>query len=496
MTHARRYTRASRRRSDESRGPDVPCAPSKSWSSCAVRALVVSLGATATATAPASAQRGGDAPVAPASAIGPATAARTFSLLGIASAPDGGGSPITPRSEVWMAATQPLGRLGNVRFSAIGSGNLRSKDNVGGNSAAEGTLALRARARFSGAQVWSAISYGYVNVNGAIPGQTLGMIPAFGTGLDAAHIDTTVSRRIDVGAINRAEAGVLTNFSGIEFSFGFSVERATRVTTQTITIDETSASVPMAMPDGARVVSTRVSRSLQRRDIATGVASMGFNTGPATWLVSVTSPVATWITSDALAPKPRIAPTIASIVLVQPVTAWLSVIGAASTNSATVGATALRDDLGDGRNRNFAPVVALGVRIARLPFFGHADDTPSGILSFETRTIGSVDSATVTMQPDATSVDITDRDTLRVVLLIDAPKAESVELMGDATQWSVTRMTRARNGRWRAELKLPPGVHRITVRADGGKWIAPPNLPIGNDDYGSPVGMIIVKGGR
>ncbi len=448
------------------------------------------------------AQRGGNAPVAPASAIGPATSAPTFSLLGMASSVDGGGAPITQRSEVWMGATQPLGRLGNVRFAAIGSGNVRARDAVGTNNATEGTLALRARARFSGAQVWSAVSYGYAKVNGDLAGHSLGRSPAFSVGFDGVRVDTTVSRRVDVGAINRAEAGVMTNVSGMEFSVGFSVERASRVTTQTLTLDEPDPSMPLPLPMAGRVVSTRTTRSLQRRDIATGIASLGFETGPTTWLVSVTSPVATWITSDALAPKPRIAPTIASIAIVQPVTAWLSVVGAAATNSASVGTTALRDDLGPGRNRNFAPVLALGVRLARLPFFGHGDDTPSGILSFESRTIGSVDSAaieastTTTMAVDRNDLDGTDRDTLRVVLLIDAPKAESVELMGDATQWTVTQMTRHRNGRWRAELKLAPGVHRISVRADGGKWIAPPNLPIGNDDFGSPVGMIIVRGQR
>jgi hypothetical protein len=458
----------------------------------------------ATTAAPLYAQRSGEAPVAPASAIGPATSAPTFSLLGLASSVDGG-SPITQRSDVWMGATQPLGRLGKVRFAAIGNANVRARDAVGTNSAAEGLLALRARARFSGAQVWSAVSYGYANVKGDLTGRTLGLSPALTAGFDGAHVDTTISRRVDVGAISRAEAGVLTRFSGVEFSFGMSVERASRVTTQTLTIDESGASVPMMpMPGAARIMSTRTTRSLQRRDIATGIASVDFSTGPATWLVSVTSPVATWITSDALSPKPRTSPTVASIAVVQPVTAWLSVIGAAATNSASVGTTALRDDLGPGRNRNFAPVIALGVRLARLPFFGHADDTPSGILSFETRMIGSVDSATLASSPNervvspdsSDAVDAVDRDTLRFVLLIDAPKAESVELMGDATQWNVTQMTRNRNGRWRAELKLAPGVHRITVRADGGKWIAPPNLPIGNDDYGSPVGMIVVRGAK
>ena len=165
----------------------------------------------------------------------------------------------------------------------------------------------------------------------------------------------------------------------------------------------------------------------------------------------------------------------------------------------TAGPRRLRDDLGAGRNRSFAPVIALGVRLSRLHFFGRGDDTPSGILGFETRTIGSVDSLNVTSTfaaVDSAVLAPDDRDTLRVLLLIDAPKAERVELMGDATQWTVTQMTRNRNGKWRAELKLAPGVHRITVRTDGGKWIAPPNLPIGNDDYGSPVGMIVVKGAR
>ena len=161
-----------------------------------------------------------------------------------------------------------------------------------------------------------------------------------------------------------------------------------------------------------------------------------------------------------------------------------------ATNAATVGGTALRDDLDKHQTRSFAPALAIGVRIARLPSRG-TDGTPGGILAFETRMLGAVDSLTVEQ-----GVSAPDGDTLRVVLLIDAPRAESVELMGDATEWMVTQMQRSANGRWRAELKLSPGMHRITVRADGGAWIAPPGLPIGNDDYGSPVGMIVVRGKR
>ncbi len=439
-------------------------------------------------TAPLSAQRRGDAPVAPSSALGPVTESPTIAVMGLAALPDGSGNALAQRNALWMGATQPIGRLGRVRLSAIGTGNWLAKDAVGTSSAVEGTVSLRARSRLGASQLWSAVSYGRADVNGNAAGRLIGGSPTSVVGgFDGMRADTTVSRRIDVGTIGRFEGGVIRNVSSVELSFGFSVERATRVTTQTLRIEEATSALPT--PSADRLTTTRTLRALQRRDIATGVASAGFNTGPTTWLVSVTAPVATWITTDALSPKPRTSPTIASLAVVQPVTAWLSVVGAASTNSASVGSTALRDDVGQGRGRNFAPVVALGVRIARLPFGGHGDDTPGGILAFETRTIGSVDSAAVDVTPTHP-----DADTLRVVLLIDAPRAESVELMGDATQWTVTQMTRNKNGKWRAELNLAPGMHRITVRADGGRWIAPPGLPMSNDDYGSPVGMIVVKG--
>jgi len=437
---------------------------------------------------PLRAQRRGDAPVAPSSALGPVTEAPTIAVMGLASLPDGSGTALSQRNALWMGATQPFGRIGRVRFSAIAVGNWLARDAVGSSSSVEGTLSLRARSRFGESQLWSAASYGRADVNGDVAGRFIGRGPSSMVGgFDGMRADTTVSRRVDVGNIGRFEGGVIRNVSSVELSFGFSVERATRVTTQTLRIDETT-SLPTPLAD--KMTTTRTLRALQRRDIATGVASAGFNTGPTTWLLSVTAPVATWITTDALSPTPRASPTIASLAIAQPITAWLSIVGAASTNSASVGSTAFRDDIGEGRGRNFAPVVALGVRIARLPFRGRGDDTPGGILSFETRTIGSVDSAAVDVAPAQG-----DADTLRVVLLIDAPRAESVELMGDATQWIVTQMTRnTKNGKWRAELNLAPGMHRVTVRADGGRWIAPPGLPMGNNEYGSPVGMILVKG--
>lgn len=440
-----------------------------------------------------SAQVRGDAPIAPAATIGPVTDAATFSVLGMAALPDGTGNTLTPRNELWLGATQPLGRVRRVRFSALGTGNWRVPQGMTTDGQLEGTVMLRARARVGEQRVWGAVSYGRASVNGANPtASILGTaIPRVASGnLELRTIDTTVSRRIDVGAIGRAEAGVMTNVSGMELSFGFSVERATRATTQTISIDQPAAMSSPFVSRATRPATTRTLRSLQRRDIATGIASLGMHTGPTTWLVSVTAPVATWLSSDPSSPRPSVVPTVASLAVVQPLTGWLSLIGAAATNAATVGGTALRDVVDRSRPRSFAPVLAIGVRIARLSVRG-GNGTPTGILAFETRTLGAVDSLTVEQGTSAPN-----GDTLRVVLLIDAPRAESVELMGDATEWTVTQMQRASNGRWRAELKLAPGMHRITVRTDGGTWIAPPGLPIGNDDYGSPVGMIMVSAKR
>jgi hypothetical protein len=305
--------------------------------------------------------------------------------------------------------------------------------------------------------------------------------------------DTTITRRVDVGQLGRAEAGMVTTYAGVEFAFGMSFERATRVTTQTLTVDVPRVAVNVPTNAGQLSSSSSTLRTVQRRDLATGIASAGFNTGQTQWLLSVTAPVASWINSDALAPRPQTIPTVASLAVVQPVTGWLSLVGAAATNAATVGGgSMLSDQLRDRTRSAFSPVVALGVRISRLPWRDN-DGTPAGILAFETRTLGAVDRLSIEPSPDDSSSGFMTRDTLRVVLLIDAPKAESVELMGDATQWSITQMRRLQNGRWRAELKLAPGMHRITVRADGGQWIAPPGIPIGNDEYGSPVGMIIVR---
>jgi hypothetical protein len=455
----------------------------------------------AVAPAPLRAQVRGDAPIAPAATIGPVTDAPTFSVLGIASLPDGNGNTMAQRNDVWLGATQAVGRIGRVQLAALASGNLRIEDGVTGVAQSQGLLTLRARSRVGENRLWSAVSYGRSAQNGTPASRLYGdnALPAMmgGTMLASSPslTDTTVTRRIDAGQLARAEAGLVTTYAGIEFAVGMSYERASRVTTQTMSVDVPR--VPANVPSNAGQVLSSSLRTVQRRDLATGIASVGFNTGQTQWLVSVTAPMASWLSSDALAPKPQPVPTVTSLAIVQPITGWLSLVGAAASNAATLQGSMLRDELRDHSAARFSPVVALGVRLSRLPW-RDGDGTPTGILAFETRTLGTVDSLSIERaQAEAPDSDAAGmalvRDTLRIVLLVDAPRAESVELMGDATQWSITRMRRLTSGRWRAELKLPPGAHRLAVRADGGQWIAPPGLPIGNDEFGSAVGVLVVR---
>jgi len=76
-----------------------------------------------------------------------------------------------------------------------------------------------------------------------------------------------------------------------------------------------------------------------------------------------------------------------------------------------------------------------------------------------------------------------------VVLHVDS--ASRVELMADFTDWEVVALERS-GSEWRLLHDVPPGLHRIAVRINGGEWTAPPGLPRVTDDFGGVVGLITV----
>ena len=428
-------------------------------------------------------------PAIPTAAVGAITNLSTFSLMGTTALPASDESGLPPRQQLYMGLTQSLGRIGSVKFTGIGKGYWQMRDAAGSASSAEGALAIRATGRLNGVRTWGAVAYGRAGALGTL-GSTSLAPNSTGIGLDGSHVDTTISRRVDVGSIARLESGMLASRHGFDMSLGLSVERATRVTTQTISIQPFN-DTPLAQPSKEAPI-IRTLRGIQRREIATGLASLGWRTGRTAWLSSVSAPLYTWISRDVLSPKPSVARAVVSLAVAQPLTAWISAIGSASTNPSSIGGTALSDNAVMNRRGTMSPVFALGVSVARLPLRNrHGESALSGILGFESRVVEALDS--VIVMADSSLFRVVGDSSYRVQLVIDAPTAGYVELMGDATAWTITNMNRGGDGRWRAELKLSVGAHRLAVRADGGEWIAPPGLPLGNNDFGSPVGLLIME---
>jgi hypothetical protein len=82
-------------------------------------------------------------------------------------------------------------------------------------------------------------------------------------------------------------------------------------------------------------------------------------------------------------------------------------------------------------------------------------------------------------------------DAQRVDLEISAPTATRVELMADFTDWQPVPLERAGNG-WRLERAISSGLHHVSLRIDGGPWIAPSNLPRADANAEAGVGLLTV----
>jgi hypothetical protein len=78
-------------------------------------------------------------------------------------------------------------------------------------------------------------------------------------------------------------------------------------------------------------------------------------------------------------------------------------------------------------------------------------------------------------------------------LTIHAPGAASIELAGDFTDWQPVQLQRAGRDTWRLELALAPGIYRLNVRVDGGRWSVPRGATPQADEFGSVVGLVVVR---
>ena len=77
-------------------------------------------------------------------------------------------------------------------------------------------------------------------------------------------------------------------------------------------------------------------------------------------------------------------------------------------------------------------------------------------------------------------------------LTVWAPEARLVEVMGDFTDWEPVVLHQGGRDRWSVVVALDPGVHKVTLRVDGGAWSPPPGVPQSVDGYSGTVGLVVV----
>ena len=69
---------------------------------------------------------------------------------------------------------------------------------------------------------------------------------------------------------------------------------------------------------------------------------------------------------------------------------------------------------------------------------------------------------------------------------------ETVEVMGDFSDWTPLVLMRRGRDLWDITLPVTAGVHEINLRLDGGPWLAPPGLPTRRDNFSGDVGLLVV----
>jgi hypothetical protein len=79
-----------------------------------------------------------------------------------------------------------------------------------------------------------------------------------------------------------------------------------------------------------------------------------------------------------------------------------------------------------------------------------------------------------------------------VLLVVHAPRARRVELMGDFTDWHPLSLRREADDYFAVRIRLPAGSYRVNVRVDGGMWIAPPGTTPVADEYNGAAGLLVI----
>ena len=81
-------------------------------------------------------------------------------------------------------------------------------------------------------------------------------------------------------------------------------------------------------------------------------------------------------------------------------------------------------------------------------------------------------------------------------LAIHAPRAAQVEIAGDFNEWTPAAATRAANGVWYVDLRIPPGQYRYAFRIDGVEWRVPSGATAVDDGFGGKSAWVTVPDTR
>lgn len=77
-------------------------------------------------------------------------------------------------------------------------------------------------------------------------------------------------------------------------------------------------------------------------------------------------------------------------------------------------------------------------------------------------------------------------------LSIHRDDARRVEIAGDFSNWKFVSATRASNGVWFADLRIPPGQYRYAFRIDGTTWTVPDGAQAVDDGFGGKSAWLTV----
>jgi hypothetical protein len=80
----------------------------------------------------------------------------------------------------------------------------------------------------------------------------------------------------------------------------------------------------------------------------------------------------------------------------------------------------------------------------------------------------------------------------QTVFRVRAPDAQTLDIIGDFTQWSPVAMKRGDGGWWTLTIPVRPGTYQMNIRIEGRGWLVPPGLTSLKDDTGGEVGILIV----